>query len=112
MDAVFCLVKLHLVMGLFLIVSDSWSSMSLKVGNVVDWQYCQVSWDQGWQYGTVRFEITVRYEIFCAKSTVRNYGTIYFPRYDTVRKYDILFVLFFEPFSYQLNYRAQTTQVC
>ena len=28
------------------------------------------------------------------KSTVRNYGTIYFPRYGTVRKYDILFVLF------------------
>ena len=34
---------------------------------------------QGWQYGTVR------YEMFWAKSTVRNYGTIYFPRYGTVR---------------------------
>ena len=43
---------------------------------------------------TVRFEIMVRYEIFGAKSTVRNYGTIYFPRYCTVRKYDIFFVLF------------------
>ena len=67
---------------------------------------------QGWQYGTVRFEITVRYEICWAKSTVRNYGTIYFPRYGTVRKYDILFVPFTNLFSYQLNYRAQTTQVC
>ena len=44
--------------------------------------------------GTVRFEITVRYEIFWAKSTVRNYGTMYFPRYGTVRKYDIFFVPF------------------
>ena len=43
---------------------------------------------------TVRFEFTVRYEIFWAKSTVQNYGTIYFPRYGTVRKYDIFFVLF------------------
>ena len=42
----------------------------------------------------VRFEITVRYEILWAKSTVRNYGTIYFPRYGTVRKYDIFVVLF------------------
>ena len=42
----------------------------------------------------VRFEITVRYEIFWAKSMVRNYGTIYFPRYGTVRKYDIFSVLF------------------
>ena len=42
----------------------------------------------------VRYEITVRYEIFWAKSTVRNYGTIYFPRYGTVRKYDIIFILF------------------
>ena len=49
---------------------------------------------QGWQYGTVRFEITVRYEIFGAKSMVRNYGTIYFPRYGRVRKYDIFSVLF------------------
>ena len=43
---------------------------------------------------TVRFEITVRYEICWAKSTVRNYGTIHFPRYGTVQKYDIFFVLF------------------
>ena len=49
---------------------------------------------QGWQYGMVWFAITVCYEIFWAKSTVRNYGTIYFPRYGTVRKYDIFFVLF------------------
>ena len=49
---------------------------------------------QGWQYGTVQFEITVRYDICWAKSMVRNYGTIYFPRYGTVRKYDIFVVLF------------------
>ena len=44
--------------------------------------------------GTVQFEITVRYEILWAKSTVWNYGTIYFPKYGTVRKYNIFFVLF------------------
>ena len=44
--------------------------------------------------------------------TVRNYGTIYFPRYGMVRKYDIFVRTFIEPFSYQLNYRVQTTKVC
>ena len=53
---------------------------------------------------TVRFEITVRYEMFLAKSTVRNNGTIYFPRYGTVRKYGIFFVLL-------SNLFWQTTQV-
>ena len=37
-------------------------------------------------------------KFFGVKSTVRNYGMIYFPRYGTVRKYDIFFVLFFNLF--------------
>ena len=67
--------------------------MDLKAGFLPVLQPELRHW-QGWQYGRVRFEITVWYKIFWPKNTVRNYGTIYFPRYGTVRKYNIFLVPF------------------
>ena len=49
-------------------------------------------------YGTVRYEITVRYDYNLGKSTVRYYGTKLFKKYGTVRRYDIIFRTIIVPF--------------
>ena len=48
---------------------------------------------QSMWFGTVRYEITVRYGCKNGKSTVRYYGSIIISKFGTVRKYDIFFVL-------------------